>query len=778
MRFARFVPAVLGSTLAMLSLGGVTMTQAATPPESFSAPTNFPVDLSPFGVTLGDLDGDGDSDIVTANFYGDNISVLLGNGDGTFGAMTTFGAGAEPVRVELADINADGELDAVVTNNASASVSVLRGAGDGTFGPALDLPVGLAPRGLAVADLNDDGATDIVAASVTDSVASVLLNKGDGTFGPRTDFATGGQPSDVTVADLDLDGVDDLVVSDSTDDTVSVLLGVGGGNFGAPTAFAAGQEPSSVAAGYLDADGNLYVVVANSADGTVSVLKSAGDGTLGPATTVPVGSAPATVRLADLNLDGNDDIVTANNGSNAISSALGNGDGTFDPSRTWATGTGPVGLALGDVNSDAIDDAVTANSTGNSASVLLNTSLVEPPGMLLVPLDPAMRLVDAEPFSGAGTTTYNIHDLPVEIPQGVTAVAVNLTVANTTAAGNAQVFPGDLPDEPEYPTSVLNWEAGERLANGVSVKVGPNGSLKVRVSGGSGVLFLDVVGYYLPEPPLTEVAAEIAESPVFESGTFQGGTFVPLDTPTRVFDRVVTGGLNGIVGVDLSGGGTLFDPASVVSVVYNATASGTTSSGHLRIQPALPGTPLTETSTLNWTGAGDVVANSSMVPVAPDGSVRLYVGGAPVRVIIDVQGYFVDDGSGATFHPIDPQRVLDTRTPGDARPLAPGETRTVPVGRGIGLFGETVNPSLIPWDATGVAVNLTEDRGTGRGHFRAFPEGQVPLASINNWPSVGHTRANATMLGLTSDEELETSFQLYNSAGRTDAIVDVLGYFN
>ena len=777
MRFVRSVPVLVGLSLAFVPLTGVTAAQAAAPPESFSAPTNFPVGLSPFGAALGDLNGDYTPDIVTANFYGDSISVLLGKGDGTFGTKTDSGTGKEPVRVELADLNGDGKLDAVVTNNASASVSLLPGLGDGTFGPALDLPVGAAPRGLAVEDLNGDSAIDIVATSVTDSVASVLMNKGDGTFGPRTDFATGGQPSAVAIADLNFDGLNDLVVSNRTDDTVSVLLGLGSGGFGAPTPFAVGQEPSSVVVDYLDADGNLYAAVANGADGTVSVLKGLGDGTLGPAKALPVGGAPATVRVTDLNLDGNSDIVTANTGSDTISAALGNPDGTFDASRPWATGSGPDGLALGDVNSDGIHDAVTANSTGNNASVLLNTSLIEPPGSLLRTLPQAQRLVAGATFTGPQTRTFNVRDLGPGIPTDVSAVAMNLTVANTTAAGNAQVFPGDLPDEPDYPTSVLNWISGERLANGISVKVAPDGSFKVRISSGKATVFVDVVGYYVPLPPVLGGGAPAEAAPDLE-----GGTFVPLDTPTRVFDKVINPGESGAAEVDLSMGGALFDPAAAVSVVYNVTATGVTRPGHLRIQPAIAGAPLTPTSTLNWTWMGDVVANSSMVPVAPNGKVRVYVAGPPQRVILDVQGYFVNDGTGAAFHPIDPQRVLDTRTPGDgARPLGPSEQRTVVVTRGIGIFGEPVNPSFIPSTATAVAFNLTEVGGSGRGHFRAFPSGSVPLASINNWPSLGHPRANATMLGLTSNDELEefeTSFELFNSTGNADAIVDVLGYFD
>ena len=99
-----------------------------------------------------------------------------------------------------------------------------------------------------------------------------------------------------------------------------------------------------------------------------------------------------------------------------------------------------------------------------------------------------------------------------------------------------------------------------------------------------------------------------------------------------------------------------------------------------------PDDPLTPTSVLNWSGLSDVVANSGIAPVA-NGEVRLYNGGTTAQVLIDVEGFFVNSGAGAYFYPVDPQRVLDTRTAAGGGTLGPGETRVVAVGSGVGVGG-------------------------------------------------------------------------------------------
>src|SRR6267143_783252 len=187
----------------------------------------------PVFVAVGDLNGDRTPDLVVANSFA-AVSVLLGNGDGTFGANTDLPIGGA-TSVAIADLNADGKLDLAVTG--SSSVSVLLGNGDGTFGAKTDFTTGPGPASVAIGDLNADGKLDLAVANYSSTSVSVLLGNGDGTFGPKTDFATGPFPVSVAIGDLNADGKLDLAVANLNSSTVSVLLGNGDGTFGAKTDF-------------------------------------------------------------------------------------------------------------------------------------------------------------------------------------------------------------------------------------------------------------------------------------------------------------------------------------------------------------------------------------------------------------------------------------------------------------------------------------------------------------------------------------------------------------
>lgn len=737
----------------------------ADPAVMLGPPINTSVGLSPFDVAVGDVDGDGMLDAVAVNFYSDTMTYLRGRGDGNFSPGVDFPTGGEPVRVLLADVNGDSRLDAVVTNNRAGTVSVLIGGGDGTFAVKADYEAGAAPRGVAVGDVNGDHRPDLLVASVTESVVGVFLGAGDGTFAPRTTYAAGGQPLDVALADLNGDGRPDVLTPDSTDHTLSVLMGNGDGTFAPRLTYSAFDRPASVAVADFNGDGvpDAAVGVTRGSDTSrVQVLLGTGDGsfTVSDAHMVNGFQSPARMSAHDVNGDWIADLVVGGCGGDDVSVLVGKGDGTFEGFAAFAAGSGPIGVVTGDMNADGLLDVLTANSTANSVSVLLNTTTVPLSGSVFRALNAPERLANGVQFAAGETKTFDLHDLGGRFPTDPTAVSVNVTVVDPSGPGHASIFPGNVPDQPAYPTSVLNWERGERLANGISVKIAPEGTLKVHIAGSTAKVFLDVTGFYVP--------AAGATGPEF-------GRLRTVVTPVRVFDQVMAASATATV--DLTQSGRLVDLTTVVGVVYNATVTKPTTAGHLRMQPAREGDPLTPTSILNWAGPGDVVANSAITPVE-DGSVRIYNGGGTAQVLIDVQGYFVNYGQGAYFYPIDPQRMLDTRTGvgGAAGALATGETRAVAVGPGIGANGQLINPLVVPETFEAVAFNLTEDRGTSRGHLRSFAAGEVPWASINNWPAGGHTRANASIGGV-SWEQGQNVFRVYNSTGDTDVIVDVLGYF-
>jgi hypothetical protein len=153
----------------------------------------YPVGTSPQAIALADVDGDGHLDLITANRDSNDISVLLGRGDGTFHSQMRFATGIYPDALATADLNGDGHLDLVTANYGETNtndVSVLLGRGDGTFLNQVSYPVGDSPVAVAITDVNGDGRPDLIAANYTSSDVSVLLGQGsghgDGTFGAST----------------------------------------------------------------------------------------------------------------------------------------------------------------------------------------------------------------------------------------------------------------------------------------------------------------------------------------------------------------------------------------------------------------------------------------------------------------------------------------------------------------------------------------------------------------------------------------------------------------
>ena len=243
-----------------------------------------PLSVSIFFVTIGDLNGDGRADLVTANVDSNGLSVLLGDGNGGFGTATTFATGAGPTSVAMADLNGDGNLDVITSNVNSNNVSVLLGNGLGGFGPATSFSTGTNPRSVVLGDLNGDGKLDLVTGNQSSNGVSVLLGNGDGTFGAPTSLTIGaGAHNSVALADLNGDGKLDLVVANTDFNSLSVLLGNGDGTFGAATNFAAGTSPyaAGIAVGDFNGDGKLDLVSASFGSNDVSVLLANGDGTFG-----------------------------------------------------------------------------------------------------------------------------------------------------------------------------------------------------------------------------------------------------------------------------------------------------------------------------------------------------------------------------------------------------------------------------------------------------------------------------------------------------------------
>jgi hypothetical protein len=183
------------------------------------------VGSGPFSVATTDFNNDGFLDLAVVNDDVDTLSVLLGNGDGTFQTQTVYPTGFQVEFVTTGDLDGDGSDDIAVANFGESTVGVYYNNGDGSFHDPVTFPVGGNDSGLAIGDVNGDGRPDIVASYFHPSKVGVLKNTGT-SFSPVVDFGTGQtQGFELTLADLNGDGTPD-VVSDDIIASFSVLLNV------------------------------------------------------------------------------------------------------------------------------------------------------------------------------------------------------------------------------------------------------------------------------------------------------------------------------------------------------------------------------------------------------------------------------------------------------------------------------------------------------------------------------------------------------------------------
>ena len=326
----------------------------------------YPTDLE-----LLDLNGNGVIDrLITTDQYTGTVSVLLSG-------KTLYDVGNLPSALELADVNGDGIQDLVVSNAGDHTVSVLLGNGNGTFETQMVFAVGTEPSNVDVFDLDGDGRIDIITTNKADNTVSILYGNGDGTFRAHQTQVVGWAPMSVTAADLNGDGLGDLVVANSRDNTVSVLLSVFGTVYADAVNYGVGRLPLDIELADMNNDGLLDILTANRVDGTVSILLGNGDGTFADAVGYFVGREPVDVEIADINDDDNLDVVTANYSANAAYVVLGTGqsDDTLRDASPYrfGVGEGPLGLGLGDLDGDLIIDIVTADYVSHDVTYLLSS---------------------------------------------------------------------------------------------------------------------------------------------------------------------------------------------------------------------------------------------------------------------------------------------------------------------------------------------------------------------------------------------------------------------
>jgi hypothetical protein len=210
---------------------------------TFAPPVNYPIGNSPYAFIAADLRKDNRIDLVTVNIPNGvdapgTISVLLGNGDGTFAPHVDYDVGDYPTGVVAGDFNDDGKIDLAVSNNFDNTISILYGNGDGTFKPQVVVDVASGPMSIATGDFNGDGKLDLIASCVGSSVVSVLLNDGKGKFTlvNSNSGLSGPDMSLVITGDFNGDGKIDAIISSKIQGQLYFLAGEGNGSFKSPAA--------------------------------------------------------------------------------------------------------------------------------------------------------------------------------------------------------------------------------------------------------------------------------------------------------------------------------------------------------------------------------------------------------------------------------------------------------------------------------------------------------------------------------------------------------------
>jgi hypothetical protein len=349
----------------------------------FLAPLAFDAGQYPFSVAVGDFNGDGIPDLAVANAASNNVSVLLGNGDGTFQAPRNFPAGSGPRSVAVGDFNGDGILDLAVVgydqyyHHYDETVRVLLGNGDGSFQAPRTFNAGSGPLSVAIGDFNGDGVQDLAVANWGDPAhgvaggVSVLLGNGDGSFQAPLHLSVGtiGQPPEsVAVGDFNGDGIQDLAVGSS--ERVSVLLGNGDGTFQNSVNYTGPFFNNGLVVADLNGDG--VPDLATTGGNTVNVLVGNGDGTFHRPVTYYDGTINYSVAVGDFNGDGVPDLAVAGYGD-TVSVLLGNGDGTFQAAVHYHAGTYyAFSVAAADFNGDGWPDLAVTNNLPSHVSILLN----------------------------------------------------------------------------------------------------------------------------------------------------------------------------------------------------------------------------------------------------------------------------------------------------------------------------------------------------------------------------------------------------------------------
>jgi hypothetical protein len=581
----------------------------AKPGKGFDPGPNNPTVSSPQGAALGDFDGDGLMDLAVASASAGQISILLGNGDGSF-----HQANSSPIsianrgQIATVDFDEDGKLDLVVL--VSGGAAVFHGNGDGTFGSGQSLAISTtAPTpetggdtadflissetALVTGDFNGDGHIDVWIAS---SLQWTLLNgftfdgylddarffffagTGSGfsapagvtmlsarTISPVSPIGSGTAIAGLFHGGSNLDVLVQLSLSGSN--SLYLLAGNGAGLFGNSGSLPGAPQPlfTPMAAGDFNADGKLDFAYLDTT-GNLVVAKGANNGTFSFTPTNATDSKVATVATGDFNGDGFPDVVFAQSDQSNVQIYLGKGDGTFASPTTVATGSVPIFTVVADFNGDNRADLAVAAQSGNAISILL----------------------------GAGPVITSIS--PTNVPAG--AVNQTLTINGTDFASGDTVTWKPSAGSGQSLTGVTFVSSNQLTVPIPNALLSSAGTATVTVSDPTvnGLVSNGATFTINPPPTLTAISPTlVAAGGTGFTLTLTGTSLVSGDTvvwtpaggsPTTFTNTTASGGGTTLTVPITSTNGLLNTPGQVTILVQDTASGVSTASQTLTIQPA------------------------------------------------------------------------------------------------------------------------------------------------------------------------------------------------
>jgi hypothetical protein len=463
---------------------------------TFGSATNLPVGSNPTAIASGDLNNDGHKDLAVANSNDATISILLGDGHGHFAAPSgglpatvSLAPNTNPSSLIMEDLNADGKLDLAITYAGSSTVSILFGNGNGSFQTPVSYAAAqilsrapaqapgatsIGPRMLAVADFNGDGKKDLVEVVPFSNHVAVFFNNGNGTFTASGSYSTGSGnpiPLGVAAADFRGSGKADIAVLNNGTNTLSILLNNGSGAFPTFLEQATGSSPISITAMDINGDGKADLAWVNKGDNSVTILPGKGDGSFdsNAEATYAAGTQPYDLVIGSFTGGGLNDLAVANNSSNNVSVLLNLGADAV----TTASSANPANFTQDIVLSTRVSGTV--SGAGIPKGTLLykdGNNLLGPPvtlygsGQAVFSLPHGTLSVGSHPisvvYSGDGFFLANTSVFSQSVQSAPTSTAI-ISSGNPVVYGQAITFTATVTSAGGAPSGLVNFMEGNSL---------------------------------------------------------------------------------------------------------------------------------------------------------------------------------------------------------------------------------------------------------------------------------------------------------------------------